>query len=224
MQKKAARLCCAILLMAVAIAASMGLMSAVFAAQSLRTPDIQAAEAPTEAPLMLVRVLFCTDGEISEITIQDEAGQELQRLIPGRDGSAVSARLEPGPLPRRDDTGRGRLYPSAERIRPRGIRPVLVRRRAAPSDGRSGRLRARAAVARRRGAGLSGIHADGQRRLRAPRRRLPRRGRKRPLQPVRRAARHNIRPAGKRRPARHRHADGGTSRSSSSARPPCRTL
>ena len=57
MQKKAARLCCAILLMAVAIAASMGLMSAVFAAQSLRTPDIQAAEAPTEAPLMLVRVL-----------------------------------------------------------------------------------------------------------------------------------------------------------------------
>ena len=90
MQKKAARLCCAILLMAVAIAASMGLMSAVFAAQSLRTPDIQAAEAPTEAPLMLVRVLFCTDGEISEITIQDEAGQELQRLIPGRDGSAVS--------------------------------------------------------------------------------------------------------------------------------------
>ena len=53
-------------------------------------------EAPTEAPLMLVRVLFCTDGEISEITIQDEAGQELQRLIPGRDGSAVSARLEPG--------------------------------------------------------------------------------------------------------------------------------
>lgn len=43
MQKKAARLCCAILLMAVAIAASMGLMSAVFAAQSLRTPDIQAA-------------------------------------------------------------------------------------------------------------------------------------------------------------------------------------
>ena len=39
MQKKAARLCCAILLMAVAIAASMGLMSAVFAAQSLRTPD-----------------------------------------------------------------------------------------------------------------------------------------------------------------------------------------
>ena len=87
MQKKAARLCCAILLMAVAIAASMGLMSAVFAAQSLRTPDIQAAEAPTEAPLMLVRVLFCTDGEISEITIQDEAGQELQRLIPGRDGS-----------------------------------------------------------------------------------------------------------------------------------------
>ena len=96
MQKKAARLCCAILLMAVAIAASMGLMSAVFAAQSLRTPDTQAAEAPTEAPLMLVRVLFCTDGEISEITIQDEAGQELQRLIPGRDGSAVSARLEPG--------------------------------------------------------------------------------------------------------------------------------
>ena len=96
MQKKAARLCCAILLMAVAIAASMGLMSAVFAAQSLRTPDIQAAEAPTEAPLMLVRVLFCTDGEISEITIQDEGGQELQRLIPGRDGSAVSARLEPG--------------------------------------------------------------------------------------------------------------------------------
>lgn len=94
---------------------------------------------------MLVRVLFCTDGEISEITIQDEAGQELQRLIPGRDGSAVSARLEPGPLPRRDDAGRGRLYPSAERIRPRGIRPVLVRRRAAPSDGRSGRLRARAA-------------------------------------------------------------------------------
>ena len=75
MQKKAARLCCAILLMAVAIAASMGLMSAVFAAQSLRTPDIQAAEAPTEAPLMLVRVLFCTDGEISEITIQDEAGR-----------------------------------------------------------------------------------------------------------------------------------------------------
>ena len=50
MQKKAARLCCAILLMAVAIAASMGLMSAVFAAQSLRTPDTQAAEAPTEAP------------------------------------------------------------------------------------------------------------------------------------------------------------------------------
>ena len=96
MQKKAARLCCAILLMAVAIAASMGLMSAVFAAQSLRTPDTQAAEAPTEAPLMLVRVLFCTDGEISEITIQDEGGQELQRLIPGRDGSAVSARLEPG--------------------------------------------------------------------------------------------------------------------------------
>ena len=96
MQKKAARLCCAILLMAVAIAASMGLMSAVFAAQSLRTPDIQAAEAPTEAPLMLVRVLFCTDGEISEIIIQDEGGQELQRLIPGRDGSAVSARLEPG--------------------------------------------------------------------------------------------------------------------------------
>ena len=92
MQKKAARLCCAILLMAVAIAASMGLMSAVFAAQSLRTPDTQAAEAPTEAPLMLVRVLFCTDGEISEITIQDEGGQELQRLIPGRDGSAVSAR------------------------------------------------------------------------------------------------------------------------------------
>ena len=45
---------------------------------------------------MLVRVLFCTDGEISEITIQDEGGQELQRLIPGRDGSAVSARLEPG--------------------------------------------------------------------------------------------------------------------------------
>ena len=87
MQKKAARLCCAILLMAVAIAASMGLMSAVFAAQSLRTPDIQATEAPTEAPLMLVRVLFCTDGEISEITIQDEAGQELQRLIPGRVGS-----------------------------------------------------------------------------------------------------------------------------------------
>ena len=40
MQKKAARLCCAILLMAVAIAASMGLMSAVFAAQSLRTPEI----------------------------------------------------------------------------------------------------------------------------------------------------------------------------------------
>lgn len=82
MQKKAARLCCAILLMAVAIAASMGLMSAVFAAQSLRTPDIQAAEAPTEAPLMLVRVLFCTDGEISEITIQDEAGRSCSASSP----------------------------------------------------------------------------------------------------------------------------------------------
>ena len=81
MQKKAARLCCAILLMAVAIAASMGLMSAVFAAQSLRTPDIQAAEAPTEAPLMLVRVLFCTDGEISEITIQDEGLQQLHDAL-----------------------------------------------------------------------------------------------------------------------------------------------
>lgn len=210
MQKKAARLCCAILLMAVAIAASMGLMSAVFAAQSLRTPDIQAAEAPTEAPLMLVRVLFCTDGEISEITIQDEAGQELQRLIPGRDGSAVSARLEPGRYRAVTTLGEAvfTLLPNAS-VRAESGPCWSVRRRAAPSDGRSGRLRARAAVARRRGAGLSGIHADGQRGLRAPRRRLPRRGRKRPLQPVRRAARHNIRPAGKRRPARHRHADGG---------------
>ena len=194
MQKKAARLCCAILLMAVAIAASMGLMSAVFAAQSLRTPDIQAAEAPTEAPLM-------------HHSGRGRAGAAAPHPRPGRQRRQRAAGA--GPLPRRDDAGRGRLYPSAERIRPRGIRPVLVRRRAAPSDGRSGRLRARAAVARRRGAGLSGIHADGQRGLRAPRRRLPRRGRKRPLQPVRRAARHNIRPAGKRRPARHRHADGG---------------
>ena len=95
MQKKAARLCCAILLMAVAIAASMGLMSAVFAAQSLRTPDIQAAEAPTEAPLMLVRVLFCTDGEISEITIQDEGGQELQRLIRTHPSARNPARAGP---------------------------------------------------------------------------------------------------------------------------------
>ena len=94
MQKKAARLCCAILLMAVAIAASMGLMSAVFAAQNLRVPE--EAETETQPVLMLVRVLFCTDGETGEITIQDETGRELQRLIPGKDGSAVSARLEPG--------------------------------------------------------------------------------------------------------------------------------
>ena len=96
MQKKAARLCCAIVLMAVAIAASMGLMSAVFAAQNLRVPEEVQAAAQTEPVLMLARVLFCADGDVSEITIQSDAGQELQRLIPGKDGSAVSARLEPG--------------------------------------------------------------------------------------------------------------------------------
>ena len=209
MQKKAARLCCAILLMAVAIAASMGLMSAVFAAQSLRTPDIQAAEAPTEAPLMLVRVLFCTDGEISEIIIQDEGGQELQRLIPGRDGSAVSARLEPGRYRAVTTLGEAvfTLLPNAS-----------VRAESGPcwSDGEQLHLTAvpvgSVLVQRSLAAGEQGcleFTLHGQRRLRAPRRRLPRRGRKRSLQPVRRAARHNIRPAGKRRPARHRHADGG---------------
>lgn len=209
MQKKAARLCCAILLMAVAIAASMGLMSAVFAAQSLRTPDIQAAEAPTEAPLMLVRVLFCTDGEISEITIQDEAGQELQRLIPGRDGSAVSARLEPGRYRAVTTLGEAvfTLLPNAS-----------VRAESGPcwSDGEQLHLTAvpvgSVLVQRSLAAGEQGCleftltDNDGFERRAVV---YPGRGRKRPLQPVRRAARHNIRPAGKRRPARHRHADGG---------------
>lgn len=101
MQKSAARICCAFLLMGIALASSAGLMGAVFAENE--APPQQQTQAPpaetepeTEGTLVLVRMLFLADAEVRQIQIYDEAGQHLQTLFTDAEGVAVSGNLSPG--------------------------------------------------------------------------------------------------------------------------------
>ncbi len=108
MKKSAARVFCAIALMATALASSVGLMGAVFAENEVppqRIHDTSASGATEvavplqtnhEVELVLVRMLFVADPDIKQIRICTPAGESIQTLTPDEEGMAVSEPLTPG--------------------------------------------------------------------------------------------------------------------------------
>ena len=100
MRKSAARICCAFMLMGMALTSTVGLMGAVFAEPPAETPPLSVTEplegAPSDKSLVLVRMLFVADKEIQHIDIFDKKGVQLQSLKPDAEGMVVSERMTPG--------------------------------------------------------------------------------------------------------------------------------
>ena len=109
MQKSAMRITCAFLLLSIALASCVGLISAVFA-ENDTPPETaapvgavreapQTASVPSEADkpsLVLVKMLILADPEIRQVRLLRRDGTLLQSLTPDAEGMAVTDPMEPG--------------------------------------------------------------------------------------------------------------------------------
>lgn len=103
MKRSALRVSCAFLLLTIALASSVGLISAVFA----KPAAPPAAESSAAKPdLVLVRLLVKADAGISSATLQTADGTILETLLPDAEGEAVTQPLQPGAYAAVFDGGR----------------------------------------------------------------------------------------------------------------------
>ena len=97
MHKSAIRIACAFLLLTVALASGVGLISAAFAENDTPPVQEQAAQAPQSSPeLVLVKLLIIADPGIRRVEILHRNGTSLQTLTPDAEGMVVTAPLQPG--------------------------------------------------------------------------------------------------------------------------------
>ena len=102
MKRSVLRVTCACLLLTIALASSVGLISAVFA-----RPAAPAVESTAAKPdLVLVRLLVKADAGISPVTLQAANGTVLESLKPDAEGEAVTQPLQPGEYAAVFDGGR----------------------------------------------------------------------------------------------------------------------
>lgn len=102
MKRSVLRVTCACLLLTIALASSVGLISAVFA-----RPAAPAVESTAVKPdLVLVRLLVKADAGISSVTLQAANGAVLESLKPDAEGEAVTQPLQPGEYAAVFDGGR----------------------------------------------------------------------------------------------------------------------
>ncbi|MDR0889110.1 MAG: hypothetical protein LBM28_00505 [Oscillospiraceae bacterium] len=106
MKKTVLRVCCAFLLMAIAVASSVGVIGSVFAENS--TPQQASAKETVladplahetdkqDADLVLVRVAMIADGDIREIQLYRSNGVFVETLTPDAEGMVASSALTPG--------------------------------------------------------------------------------------------------------------------------------
>lgn len=102
MKRSVLRVTCACLLLTIALASSVGLISAVFA-----RPAAPAVESTAAKPdLVLVRLLVKADASISSVALQTANGTVLESLKPDAEGEAVTQPLQPGEYAAVFDGGR----------------------------------------------------------------------------------------------------------------------
>lgn len=102
MKRSVLRVTCACLLLTIALASSVGLISAVFA-----RPAAPAVESTAAKPdLVLVRLLVKADASISSVALQAANGTVLESLKPDAEGEAVTQPLQPGEYAAVFDGGR----------------------------------------------------------------------------------------------------------------------
>lgn len=102
MKRSVLRVTCACLLLTIALASSVGLISAVFA-----RPAAPAVESTAAKPdLVLVRLLVKADAGISSVALQAANGTVLESLKPDAEGEAVTQPLQPGEYAAVFDGGR----------------------------------------------------------------------------------------------------------------------
>ena len=102
MKRSVLRVTCACLLLTIALASSVGLISAVFA-----RPAAPAVESTAAKPdLVLVRLLVKADAGISSVALQAANGAVLESLKPDAEGEAVTQPLQPGEYAAVFDGGR----------------------------------------------------------------------------------------------------------------------
>ncbi len=92
MKQSALRICCAFLLMGIALTVSAGTIGAVFANETEKTPEAELAAAE---PLW-VRMVLIADKPVGRIRICSADGMPLQTLTPDSEGRALSELMEPG--------------------------------------------------------------------------------------------------------------------------------
>ena len=102
MKRSVLRVTCACLLLTIALASSVGLISAVF-----DRPAAPAVESTAAKPdLVLVRLLVKADAGISSVALQAANGTVLESLKPDAEGEAVTQPLQPGEYAAVFDGGR----------------------------------------------------------------------------------------------------------------------
>lgn len=109
MHKSVLRVACAFLLLTVALASGVGLISAVFAGESTTpsAPDTQTTAAPQSSPeLVLVKLLIIADPEIRRVELLHKNGTSLQTLTPDAEGMVVTEPLQPGSYTAVSELGR----------------------------------------------------------------------------------------------------------------------
>ena len=107
MHKSAIRIACAFLLLTVALASGVGLISAAFAENDTPPVQEQAAQAPQSSPeLVLVKLLIIADPGIRRVEILHRNGTSLQTLTPDAEGMVVTAPLQPGTYTAVSELGR----------------------------------------------------------------------------------------------------------------------
>lgn len=105
MHKSAIRVTCAFVLLTVALASCVGLISAVFTEKT--APPAQRTDPPQPSPaLVLVKLLILADPEIQQVEILHANGTSLQTLTPDAEGMAVTAPLQPGSYTAVSEAGR----------------------------------------------------------------------------------------------------------------------
>lgn len=106
MHKSAIRIACAFLLLTVALASGVGLISAVFAENGTDAAPPAPASSPSSPDLVLVKLLIVADPEIRRVELLRADGTSLQTLAPDAEGMAVTAPLQPGRYTAASDLGR----------------------------------------------------------------------------------------------------------------------
>lgn len=103
MKRSVMRVTCAFLLLTIALASSVGLISAVFARPAAPPTVESRAKKPD---LVLVRLLIKADADISSVVLQTADGTVLQTLIPDAEGEAVTQPMQPAAYTAVFDGGR----------------------------------------------------------------------------------------------------------------------